>query len=137
MKIEIKSNDTKAVQTLIIKILELNNKSINTYDYLANDTLYIGLNENSGFNYIYLESTPSISLCTNNNGELCIVYSSGLDGIEFIKYNLDNITSLTDLEDVINNAYTLEDSIRDDDYQDTIKTDKFIEAMNANGWDEL
>ena len=87
MQIEIKSNDTKAVQTLIIKILELNNKSINTYDYLANDTLYIGLNENSGFNYIYLESTPSISLCTDSDGELCIVYSSGLDGIEFIKYD--------------------------------------------------
>ena len=77
MKIDIKSNDTKAVQTLISKMLELNSNSINTYNYFANDTLYIGYNANSGFNYIYLESTPSLSLCTDYAGDLCIIYSSG------------------------------------------------------------
>ena len=58
-------------------------------------------------------------------------------GLEFIRYDINNITSLSSLENVINSAYNLEDEIRNDDYEDTIKTDKFINAMSNNDWEEL
>ena len=135
MKIEIKSNDSKAIQMLISKMIELN--SIEPWDYLENNNLYIGYNENSGFNYIYLENDPSLCLCTDFHGHLCTVYSSGLDGLEFIRYNIDNISSLSDLENLMYKAYNLEDTIRGDEYKDSIKTDKFIEAMINSGWEEL
>ena len=137
MKIEIKSNDSKAIQTLVGKMIELNSNSIDKYDYLEDNNLYIGYNENSGFNYIYLENDPSLCLCTDFHGNLCTIYSSGLDGLEFIRYDIDNISSLSGLENLMYKAYNLEDEIRGEDYKDDIKKDAFIEAMINNGWKEL
>lgn len=135
MKIEIKNNDTKAVTKLITKFLELNQNS--NYDYLDNDNIFVGYNENSGFSYIYLENNPSICLVSDISEDLCLVYSSGLDGIEFIKYDLENITSLDILEDILNQAYTLEDEIRGDNYQDEDNTEKFCNEMYKLGWMDL
>ena len=135
MKIEIKNTNNKAVQKLISKMLDLNSNS--SLDYFKEDTLVIGYNENSGFSYIYLENDPSISLVTDTDDDLCVVYSSGLDGIEFIRYDIESITSLNILEETMNKAYDLEDKIRNDDYEDDTKKDAFIEAMLNNGWGEL
>lgn len=135
MRIEINNNDTKTVRKLIKKILELNDNG--DYDYLDNDILYLGFNETSGFSYIYLDSSPSISLCVDNCNKICIVYNSGLDGIEFVKYNLDDIDNLSILEDTMNDCYDLEGKIRGNDYEDSNKKDKFIEEMISKGWDEL
>lgn len=135
MKIEIKNKNSKAVSKLLVKFLELNNNG--DYDYLSKDTLFIGYNENSGFSYIYLESCPSISLCLDNNDEMCIIYSSGLDGIEFIRYALDNIKNLSKLEDLMNNIYSLEDEIRGNDYKNESLKDDFIEKMVSMKWHEL
>ena len=135
MKIEIKNTNNKAVQKLISKMLDLNSNS--SIDYFENDTLVIGHNENSDFSYIYLENDPSVSLATDTDNDLCIVYSSSLDGIEFIRYDIESVTSLSNLEDIIHKAYNLEDDIREDDYEDNTKKESFIEAMIENGWDEL
>ena len=130
MQIEIKNATSKKASKLLSKFLEMNENGI--YDYLANDKIYIGYNSNSGFTYLYLENNPSLSLCLNDYNELCIVYSSGLDGLEFISYEIPS--NIDKLEMKLNKAYALEDDIREDDYKDNDKTDLFIEAMEAKGW---
>lgn len=133
MKIEI-NNNTKAVSLLITKFLELNDKS--EYNYLDNDTLFVGYNSDSGFSYIALENDPSLCLCLDYSGNLCIVYSSTLDGLEFIKYDFNNINSLSDLENLISEAYQIDEK-REDNYKDNELKEAFISEMIENGWDEL
>lgn len=133
MKIEINTTNTKKATKLLTKFLNMNEKS--DYNYLDNDTLFIGYNDNSGFSYIYLENNPSLSLCLDNSNDLCIVYSSGLDGIEFIKYTIPS--TLDKLETLLNGAYTLEDDIRGDDYKNYETREKFINSMIKKKWDEL
>lgn len=137
MKIEINNSNTEVVTTLISKFLELNSNSNSNFNYLNNDNIVVGYNENSGFSYIYLENEPHISLVSDYHDTLCLVYSSGLDGIEFIKYDLDNINSLEDLETEMNKAYTLEDDIRGDDYDNADLIEKFSNEMYNNGWMDL
>ena len=131
MEITIKNANSKKASKLLTKFLEMNENGI--YDYLANDKIFIGYNSNSGFTYLYLENNPSLSLCLNDYNELCIVYSSGLDGLEFISYDIPS--NIDKLETKLNKAYELEDDIRGDDYNDSDKTDAFISAMKEKGWD--
>lgn len=131
MEITIKNATSKKASKLLTKFLEMNENGI--YDYLAKDKIFIGYNSNSGFTYLYLENTPHLSLCLNDYNELCIVYSSGLDGLEFISYEIPS--NIDKLETKLNKAYELEDDIRGDNYNDTDKTDAFIETMEAKGWD--
>ena len=133
MQIEINTNNSKKVTKLLSKFLDMAGKS--EYNYLNKDTIFIGENQNSGFTYIYLESSPSLSLCLNDSNEFCIIYSSGLDGLEFIKYTIP--TSLDKLEDVMNKAYNLEDDIRDGNYNNEELTNKFVRAMLKNKWEKL
>lgn len=135
MKIEIKNENVEVVTSLLTKFLELNNNG--DFNYLNNDSIFIGYNLNSGFSYIYLENAPHISLVMDTSKDLCLIYSSSLDGIEFIKYNLDNIKSLEDLEEELNKAYVLEEEIRDGDYNNETLTDKFCEVMYTNNWMDL
>lgn len=133
MKIEIKHTDSKKASKLLNKFLTMNEKS--EYNYLEKDSLYIGYNSNSGFSYIYLENYPAISLCLDNNNDFCIGYSSSLDGLEFIKYNIPS--NLDKLETLLNKAYTLEDEIRGDNYNDWDLSEKFINKMITKKWQEL
>ena len=103
------------------------------YDYLNKDKIVIGENQNSGFIYLYLENNPSLCLCLNMSNELCIVYSSGLDGLEFISFDIPS--NIDKLGTKLNRAYNLEDDIRGDNYNDSDKTDAFISAMEEKGWD--
>lgn len=130
MKIEIKNTNTKKASKLISKFLEMNENSV--YDYLENDNIFVGYNSNSGFSYIYLENNPHISLCLNDYNELCIVYSSYNDGLEFINYDIPS--NIDKLESILNKAYDIENDIREDDYKDADKTDLFIETMEQKGW---
>ena len=133
MQIEIKNTNSKKVTKLLSKFLEMNENGI--YDYLSNDKIFIGYNSNSGFSYLYLENNPSLSICLNNYNEICVVYSSGLDGLEFISYDIPS--NIDKLEMKLNKAYEMEDDIRGDDYNDSDKTDAFIEAMEQKGWSIL
>ena len=133
MQIEINTNNSKKVTKLLSKFLEMNENGI--YDYLEKDKIYIGYNSNSGFTYLYLENNPSLSLCLDMSYDLCIIYSSGLDGIEFIKYTIPK--SLDKLDEVLNKAYNLEDDIRGDNYNNKDLTNKFIKVMLKNKWEEL
>ena len=135
MTIEIKNTNNKAVQKLISKMLDLNSNS--SLDYFEDTTLVIGYNENSDFSYIYSENDPSLSLVTDADDDLCVVYSSGLDGTEFIRYNIENITSLNELEETMYKAYNLEDKIRNDDYEDNTKKEAFTKTMIENGWEKF
>jgi len=135
MKIEINNNNTEVVTLLLTTFLNMNKES--NYNYIANDNLQIGYNENSGFSYIYLENLPHISLCTTCGDDLCVVYSSGLDGIEFVRYDLEEIKSLDMLEDVLSVAYNLDEDIRENDYKNEGLNDQFIEAMLEAGWEQL
>lgn len=130
MQIEIKNTNSKKVTKLLSKFLEMNDNGI--YDYLSNDKIFIGYNSNSGFSYLYLENNPHLSLCLNDYNEICIVYSSGLDGLEFINYDIPS--NIDKLEMKLNKAYELEEEIRGDNYNDSDKTDAFIEAMEQKGW---
>ena len=133
MQIEIKNSNSKKVTKLLLKFLEMNDNGI--YDYLSNDKIFIGYNSNSGFSYLYLENNPSLSLCLKDYNEICIIYSSGLDGLEFISFDIPS--NIDKLEMKLNKAYAMEDDIRGDDYKDTNKTDAFIEAMEQKGWEIL
>ena len=133
MQIEINTNNSKKVTKLLSKFLDMAGKS--EYDYLNKDKIYIGENQSSGYIYLYLESSPSLSLCLNMSSDLCIIYSSGLDGIEFIKYTIPK--NLDKLEAVISKASNLEDDIRDGNYDNEDLKDKFIQAMIKNKWEEL
>lgn len=134
MKIEINNNNTEVITTLISKFLELNSNS--SFNYLDNDSIHVGFNENSGFSYIYLENQPHISLVSDFHNELCLVFSSGLDGREFILYDLDNINSLEDVETVMNKAYDL-DCIREDDYNNESLIEEFENAMYKLNWMDI
>ena len=91
MQISINNTNTKKATKLISKFLELDYKSGN--NYLNNDNIVVGYNSNSGYSYIYLESSPHISLCLSDfNDKIEIIYSSSLDGIEFNR-NLTNKTN--------------------------------------------
>ena len=131
MQIEINTNNSKKVTKLLSKFLEMNENGI--YDYLEKDKIYIGYNSNSGFTYLYLENNPSLCLCLNDSNEFCIVYSSGLDGLEFINFEIPS--NIDKLETKLNKVYNLEDDIRGDDYNDSDKTDAFISVMEEKGWD--
>ena len=133
MQIEININNSKKVTKLLSKFLEMNENGI--YDYLEKDKIYIGYNSNSGFTYIYLEKNPSLSLSLNDSNEFCIIYSSGLDGLEFINFEIPS--NIDKLETKLNRAYNLEDDIRGDNYNDSDKTDVFISAMEEKGWEVL
>lgn len=133
MQIEINTNNSNKVTKLLSKFLDMANKS--DYDYLNKENIIIGENKNSGYVYLYLESSPHLSLCLDNSNSLCYIYSSGLDGIEFIKYTIPK--SLDKLEEIMNKAYTLEDDIRGDDYNNEDLKEKFIKAMIKNNWQEL
>ena len=133
MQIEINTNNSTKVTKLLSKFLEMNENGI--YDYLEKDKIYIGYNSNSGFTYIYLENNPSLSLCLNDSNEFCIVYSSGLDGLEFINFEIPS--NIDKLETKLNRAYNIEDDIRGDDYNDSDKTDAFIEKEKKKGWELL
>ena len=133
MQIEINTNNSKKVTKLLSKFLEMNENGI--YDYLEKDKIYIGYNSNSGFTYLYLENNPSLSLCLNDSNEFCIIYSSGLDGLEFISFEIPS--NINKLETKLNKAYNLEDAIRGNDYNDSDKTDAFIAAMEEKGWELL
>ena len=135
MRIEIEHTNTKIVGKLICKMIKMNEKS--DYNYFENDTLYVGFNATSGFSYIYLESSPSISLALDGDDKLCIIYSSLLDGLEFIRYDVNKIKSLSKLEDIMRIAYELEYDIRDDDYDDAKSKVKFIKEMTSIGWEKL
>ena len=137
MKIEIKNTNTKTASTLISKFLELNNSC--SYDYLEKDTIYVGYNNNSGYSYIYLKNNPSVSLCLSDfKKDIEIIYSSGLDGLEFIKSLEDSeVSNLEELEALLNDAYCLEDETRGDDYRDDKLKDSFIEAMESKNWELL
>ena len=133
MKIEINNNDTKKVTKLLNKFLVMNDKS--DYNYLENDSITIGYNQKSGFSYLYLENSPSISICLDDSSSFCIIYSSSLDGIEFIKYTIPS--NIDKLETLLNNAYDLENSTRGDNYNDEDLKEKFINKMIKKGWQEL
>ena len=133
MQIEINTNNSKKVTKLLSKFLDMAGKS--EYNYLNKDKIVIGENQNSGYVYLYLESSPSLSLCLNKSYDLCIIYQSGLDGIEFIKYTIPK--SLDKLEEVLNKAYNIEEDIRGDNYNNEDLTDKFIQVMLKNKWEEL
>ena len=133
MQIEINTNNSKKVTKLLSKFLDMNENGI--YDYLNKDKIVIGENQNSGFIYLYLEDNPSLSICLNMSNDLCIIYQSGLDGIEFIKYTIPK--SLDKLEEVTSKAYNLEDDIRDGNYNNEALKDKFVQAMLKNKWEEL
>lgn len=133
MQITINKTNSKKASKLISKFIDMNEKS--NYNYLEKDTLNVGYNNNSGFTYIYSENNPSLCLCLGDSNEFCIVYSSSLDGIEFIKYTIPS--SLEKLETLLNKAYTLEDDIRGDDYNDDTKREKFINKMIKVKWMEL
>ena len=133
MQIEINTNNSKKVTKLLSKFLDMAGKS--EYNYLNKDTIVIGENQNSGYIYLYLESSPSLSLCLNMSYDLCIIYQSGLDGIEFIKYTIPK--SLDKLEEVTSKAYNLEEDIRDGDYNNEELKEKFIQAMLKNKWEEV
>lgn len=130
MQIEIKNATSKKTSKLLTKFLEMNENGI--YDYLANDKIIIWYNPNSGFTYLYLENNPHLNLCLNASNELCIVYSSSSEFIEFI--NFDIPSNIDKLEDISNKAYTLESNIIGDNYKDKDKIDAFIDAMEQNGW---
>ena len=130
MQIEINTNNSKKVTKLLSKFLEMNDNGI--YDYFEKDKIYIGYNSNSGFTYIYLESSPNLSLCLNDSKEFCTVYSSGLDGLEFISFEIPS--NIDKLEIKLNRAYNLEDGIRGDDYNNENLTEAFINAMEEKGW---
>ena len=132
MKIEIKTSDSKKATKLLTKFLAMNEKS--EYNYLDGDSIIIGYNNNSGFTYLYLENNPSLSLCLDSYGDLCIIYSSSLDGLEFIKYNIPS--SLDKLEKLLYSTYDLEDKIRGDNYNDEDLKEKFINKMLLK-WQEL
>lgn len=132
MQIKINTNNSKKVTKILSKFLDMAGKS--NYNYLNKDKIVVGENQNSGFIYLYLENNPSLSLCLNMSSDLCIVYSSGLDGLEFIKYSIP--TNLDKLEEVLNKAYNLEEDIRGDNYNNEDLTDKFIQAMLKNKWEE-
>ena len=133
MQIEINVNNSKKVTKLLSKFLNMAGNS--EYNYLNKDKIVIGENQNSGYIYLYLENSPSLSLCLNISSDLCIIYQSGLDGLEFIKYTIPK--SLDKLEEVINRAYNLEDDIRDGNYNNEDLKEKFIKAMLKNKWEEL
>ena len=133
MQIEINTNNSKKVTKLLSKFLDMNENSI--YDYLEKDKIYVGYNSNSGFTYIYLENNPSLSLCLNDSNEFCIVYSSGLDGLEFISFEIPS--NIDKLETNLNRVYNLEDDIRGDDYNNENLTEAFIDAMGEKGWEVL
>ena len=133
MQIEINTNNSKKVTKLLSKFLDMAGKS--EYNYLNKDKIVIGENQNSGFIYLYLENNPSLSLCLDDSNEFCIVYSSGLDGLEFINFKIPS--NLDKLETKLNRAYNLEDGIRGNDYNDSDKTDSFINAMEEKGWELL
>lgn len=130
MEITIKHPNTKKASKLIAKFLEMNENS--DYDYIEKDNVLVGYNQNSGFSYIYLENNPSISLCLNESDDFCIIYSSGLDGLEFITYEVPS--ALDRLESKINKVYKLDEDKRGDDYNNTYINDSFIEAMDFRGW---
>ena len=130
MQIEINTNNSKKVTKLLSKFLDMAGKS--EYNYLNKDKIVIGENQNSGFIYLYLENNPSLSLCLDDSNEFCIVYSSGLDGLEFISFEIPS--NIDKLETKLNRAYNIEDDIRGDDYNDSDKTDAFINAMEEKGW---
>ena len=132
MQIEINTNNSKKVTKLLSKFLDMAGKS--EYDYLNNDKIYIGEKQSSGYIYLYLESSPSLSLCLNMSSDLCIIYSSNLDGLEFIKYTIPK--NLDKLEEVLNKAYDFEEGIRGDNYNNEDLTDKFIQVMLKNKWEE-
>ena len=137
MKIEIKNTNTKNASTLITKFLELNDSC--SYDYFDKDNIFVGYNNDSGYSYIYLENNPSVSLCLSDfKKEIEIIYSSGLDGLEFV-ITLDDsgVSNLEELETLLNNAYCLEDEIRGDNYEDDELKDSFIEAMESKNWELL
>lgn len=131
MQIEINKNvDTRKATKLLTKFFNMNDNS--EYNYLAEDKIFIGYNDNSGFTYAYLGDSPSINIILDDENKFCYIYSSGLDGLEFIKYN--NFNNITKLENVLSVAYGLDDK-REDDYDDEVKKDKFIKAMNKKGWE--
>lgn len=137
MKIEIKNTNTKNASTLITKFLELNDSC--SYDYFDKDNINVGYNNNSGYSYIYLENNPSISLCLSDfKKDIEIIYSSSLDGLEFVM-TLDNsnVSNLEDLETLLNDAYSLDDEIRGDNYNDDDLKDSFIEEMKSKNWELL
>lgn len=134
MKIEISTENTERATKLLGKFIELNNNS--DYNYFDKDSIYIGENNISGYAYIYLESSPSISICLEpyyNDFE--VIYSSGLDGIEF-KRDLD-YNSMEELENGVYSAYNFEDEIRGDDYEDKKTKEEFIKKMISEGWEEM
>ena len=133
MQIEINTNNSKKVTKLLSKFLDMAGKS--KFNYLNKDNIIIGENPNSGYIFLYLEINPSLCLCLNKSSDLCIIYQSGLDGIEFIKYTIPK--NLDKLEEVLNKAYNLEEDIRDGNYNDSDKTDAFIKVMLKNKWEEL
>lgn len=146
MKIEINKIDSRDASKLLRKFLEMNEKSIKKNkdngeawdgDYIKDDSLIIGTDARTLIAYIYLESSTSLSLClTADSKEFMIVYSSGLDGIEYER-DLEGIKTLEDLEEILSKAYDLEDEIRGGDYNDDDKTDKWDEAMLEAGWNNL
>lgn len=146
MNIEINKTDSRDASKLLGKFLKMNEKSIKKNkdngeawdgDYIKDDSLIIGTSERTLIVCIYLESNPSLSLClTANNKEFMIVYSSGLDGLEYER-DIKGIKTLGDLENVISEAYDLEEEIRGDDYNDEEKTEKWDTAMLEAGWNNL
>ena len=130
MQIEINTNNSKKVTKLLSKFLSMASES--EYNYLNKGKIVLGENENSGYIYLYLENNPSLSLCLNDYNEICIVYSSGLDGLEFISYDIPS--NIDKLETKLSKAYEMKYDIRGNDYKDSDKTDAFIEAMEQKGW---
>jgi len=133
MKIEIANNTQGTrVQRLISKFLDMNNNS--KYNYLEDETIYVAFNENSGYSYIGIENNPSLSICLDYNDKFCIVWSSCLDGIEFIR-DLD-LDSLDKLDTEIQKLYELDEK-REDDYNNDELKEKLEEQALKLGWNTL
>ena len=100
--------NTRTIIKLITKLMSLNNKSLDTYDYLHGETIVMDENPNSGYAYAYLQDNPSISVCKHPS-----------------------------LDKLMNKACNKEVEIRGEDYDNEATKSNFIEYMERKGWTSL
>jgi len=132
MGIESVGNIGKVEVALLTRFLRLMQNSAN---YWKGENIMVGYNAHSGYSWVSLENDPHIQLVTHGGAKDLLLYSSGYDGLEFIK-DAKGIKSLDDIEDAIDEIYQI-DNLREDDYDDEEKIEEIIKLAEKAGWEQI